>query len=317
MLIHGSRLGAETIFPHNGNEVWFVALAAGAVLILGFFLFMMGLAMVSRKWRLPAWMVATLLGVFLAAGGVGTALGFDIFPQLRQRYQDSQHTVTRQLPAFNTATLNGQDTAYEFVPDTTYSVKISYLGNLDLAPLKTEVKDGVLTIKSDNLRQNNCWGFCLLEYRDMKIIIHAPVLDKVALVGRDNSFRSYEQLKQEALTLDLDDVNDNKMIVNRLESTETIFSADDSKRALTLRGIKPNAPFDATVQLSEYHTLVSRTGIFRLNTPDRCEAEEPLMFLRDTPDEVIVNGQSIKGREALLRARDAERRSDINCVLIR
>ena len=317
MLIHGARLGAETMFPRAGTEVWFVALAGVALLLFGFLLFMIGMAMVARKWRLPGWLVAAVLGIFLVAGGVGTALGFDIYPQLRQRYKDSQHTVTRQLQPFTSVSLDGEDTNYEFVADTSYFVEVNYLGNLDIKHLATDIRDNNLTIDTKKMLDEGCPGVCLYDYRDVKVVVHAPKLDKVSIAGIDNSFHVYEPLQQDALVLEADDINDNKLIVNHAQAAEAKLSSDGSGRTLALHGLKADAPFDAVVQLTEYSTIISRTDAFELTTPDRCEADEPLVYLRDAPDETVVNGRSFKGRQALLNDRNDDRRSDSNCVIIR
>jgi phage shock protein PspC (stress-responsive transcriptional regulator) len=187
LLIHGGRIGNEVAFPVGGREVWFVVLAFVTAAIVGFFMLMLGTTMVSRKWRLRSWLTAVLVGIFFVAASVGTALGFDAVPQVRERFRAAHHSQTRNLQEFNKVRLIGEDTAFRFKPDTKYYVELSYLGTVNTTLLTTVVDNKVLTINSDDFTKTPlCTGFCFYSGHDLTVTVHAPALEDASLPGTED-----------------------------------------------------------------------------------------------------------------------------------
>jgi phage shock protein PspC (stress-responsive transcriptional regulator) len=297
LLIHGGQIGTDIAFPLGSHEVWFVVLGLISGAIFGFFLLMIGLAMISRKWLLRSWALAALLGVFLVSGGVGTALGFETVPNVRNRFRTAHHSQTRDVGEFNKLTLSGQDTNFRFVPDSKYFVELSYLGNVDTKPLLTTVESKTLTINSDGfVKTPLCNGLCFYSDHDLVVTVHAPSLESVYIGGQENSFNVDDQLKQTDLALTVRRGSQSATYLKHLQASVVKIVDDNSKDwTLQLAGIKNDAVVDSEVSLSDANNVIHVEPVdsLELTTTNSCNIDDPLVYLTGTPREAVVNGKSI------------------------
>lgn len=317
MLIHGGQIGNDIIFPSGAHEVWFVILASLTVAIIGFFILLAGLTVISLKWRIPAWLVAALLGVFLVSGSIGTALGFDVMPTLRERIRTAHHQQTRDLQPFSAVSFNGQDTRFVFKPDDRYFVELSYLGNVDTKPLKTEVVDGRLMVDGSTFSKTPlCKGICFYSDHDLVITVHAPRVDSVRLSGPSNSFFIRDRLQQDNLTIEsrryaLSSIHLSYM---HAQSVKLIDNRDAAERTIAINGIAPQSTGDDGIRMDEGATSVDHADSFELQTSATCDPGDPLVYLGAIPGNVMVNGQQVKDGQSLV-GRDGP--SAIDCVTLR
>ena len=87
LLIHGSQVNNQLVFPVGALDVVVAVCAIVLLLILAIFLLVSGIAMIKRKWPLPGWAVGSLVALFVVVGGVGTALALDAVPRISDRVE--------------------------------------------------------------------------------------------------------------------------------------------------------------------------------------------------------------------------------------
>lgn len=321
LLIHGGQVATEIAFPLGSREVWFVVLASLTGAIVGFFLLIIGLAMVIRKWLLKGWAVAALLGIFLVAGGVGTALGFDTVPHVRDRFRAAHTTQSREVSEFNKLVVRGKEARVVFVPDTKYYVELSYVGKVDSKPLLTTVTDKQLTVDSGEFTKKPlCTGICLYSDYDLEITVHAPTLESVALEGKENSFTIDRQLNQQDLTLQVQRGSEDRVQFNYLSATSAKVTNDERQNwTVELRGIKPNGVPMQNVFVSDDENTIRLNAIdrFELATSAACDEAEPLVYLSDPLQEVKINDKVIQNMNDLRSLRSVDSKTAENCVVIR
>jgi phage shock protein PspC (stress-responsive transcriptional regulator) len=320
MLIHGGQIGTDIAFPLGSREVWFVVLAFLTAAIVGFFMFMIGLSIVSQKWRMPGWSVAAVLGVFFVSASVGTALGFDTIPHIRERYRAAHHSQSRTLPEFKSVSLEGEDTAFAFKPDNKYYVELSYLGNVDTKPLQTDVENGRLTVNTkDFMKTPLCSGICFYSDHDLKVTIHAPSIDDVHLTGPDNSFTIDDQLNQDKLTIEGHRYSFGTVRLSHMNPTAIELTDDNnaSERRMVLSGIHPAAGDESWIRMDENVVNIGQADTFQLKTIAQCDESDALVYLEKMPRETTINGKTVKSRDELQQLRSPDQSNAYNCVVIR
>lgn len=319
MLLHGGQLGNEILFPLGAREVWFVILGLVATVIIGFFVFLIGLAMMCRRWRMPGWAVATLLGILLVSASVGTALGFDIYPAVQQRFKAAQHTQVSQMPEFKQLMLEGDETSYQFEPSNEYKVKVDYFGNMDTHKLTKAVESGVLRINTDAfIEEASCSGICPFGEGNIRVTIYAPTVDKIALTGSENNLTIDNQLQQDNLIVEvpragLQYLNLAHMHPAALELTD---SRGANKRSLVLTGLARNASKDATIVADEESVTVNRVNHLTLNSPDSCDISDPFLQLVNMPEQLTVDQKTVLNKAEFEVQRSPDALKPFNCVTV-
>ncbi len=185
LFFHHHKLIAQTIpFPVGKTESVFVAMCAVVGGIISLLTLLIGVAMVRRKWLVPGWITAALIGIMLIAGAVGVAVGPDAVYGVRDRYNAAQHTSIKQVDAFNSVNIKGRDVNVIYEQSDNYQVGVRYLGKGNPNDLKYTVKDGVLTIDASRIDGNSCDGVCFATGGFEEVLIRAPKLEKVVPDGQ-------------------------------------------------------------------------------------------------------------------------------------
>jgi phage shock protein PspC (stress-responsive transcriptional regulator) len=277
LLFHGSRVGTMD-FPASAKESWLVMLAAATALIVGLLLMFTGIAMASRKWRLPAWALASLVGILFLTASIGGSLATDVAPGVRDRFRAAHTTQTRQLQEFNRLRVMGDDVAYKFVPDGNYYVELAYIGNAaDSKPLTTNTDRGLLTVDARAFAQSNaCNGICLYSDRDLTVTIHAPSLDGVRIEGRDNNLSMPANAGQNSIDVE----------------------------------VAPGA--DNFVDLAD--TGISK---FYIDNVRPCESGEPLVSVPGAFRDMVVNEKNVVDNSQLSGLQSSDDDNVYNCVAAR
>jgi phage shock protein PspC (stress-responsive transcriptional regulator) len=320
MLVHGGQIGTAIVFPLGAQEVWTVILAFVASIIVGFLIVMVGLTMIARKWRLPGWISAAIIGIFFVVGGIGTALAFDTVPHIRDRFRAAHHTQNVSVDQFQSANLHGQDTVFSFKPDTKTYVELSYLGDVETKTLVTKVENGVLTVDTAAFVAMPGWcsGICFYSDHDMKVTIHAPSLDRVTVTGTDSSFIVDDQLNQPSMTIDADRRVLQQVRIGHLQ-TDSLAVTDNlsqERRVFELSGIKPNASADEELRADQSVVHVASTDHLQLRTADQCDLYGAKVYVQKTPLDFTVNNQLVQGADALKKMQSQDTQNQYNCIAV-
>jgi phage shock protein PspC (stress-responsive transcriptional regulator) len=183
LLLNGMRVGGQVVAPIGSHEVvGFIAGVVTAMTILLLLLFI-GIAMMRRRWQLPAWGVAAIVGVFFLAASIGGALAADVVPTIQNRVQALHHTKTVQVDAFTQAVVTGDDLNVSYIPDSETFVRYSFYGSLPINEVRTSVSSGTLYIAASNVAKGDCNSFCTDIQPGLTVEIHAPKLTSLTLNG--------------------------------------------------------------------------------------------------------------------------------------
>lgn len=180
----------ENIFPVGGAEVALVYIWFLFAAVISLFLLFGGLAMVKHKWSLPGWALGSMVAVALASLAVGSALTADAVPKVRQRYEAAQHSYVRDVPAFDKLKVLGTlDAGVNYKESAETRVVVRYWGAIDLSKLKTNVKDGTLTVDSQTLaEETRCEKLCIFHSPVLEVTIYGPQLKQVTTDMDGGSF---------------------------------------------------------------------------------------------------------------------------------
>jgi phage shock protein PspC (stress-responsive transcriptional regulator) len=175
LVVHGVELGNKVLFPIGGKELLVVACGTLVGAMIAALAILVGKALVRRKWGVPAWALAALIGVFVISAAVGTATGFDAGPAIDKRYQAAQHVEWRTLPAFTKVHLHASNLEYSYIGDARNAVEIRTVGPANTSTITTKVVKGELTVNSEGyVPQTTCHFVCPFGNDNVEVIIHGP-----------------------------------------------------------------------------------------------------------------------------------------------
>lgn len=315
MLAHGGQVGVDTIFPVGTKEI--IALLAGlvAAAMIGLTLTFIGIAMVNRKWKMPTWATASVVGLFFVGASVATVLGINTLPAIRQRYQDARKTETRSVTAFKKVDLAGDDVHYTFRKSNTYSVDISYVGDLKDKRVTTTVAHDVLNVNVPKLKHQVCIFFCFNDIDDISVTISAPSLESIKLIGNDTSFFASDVITNKDLLVEARRENQVSLAYMKPEDVRVSFLRNDrASRLLEIYNARSDqAGMDDIIELHDEYVTIGHAERVELKTWTVCE--EPILWLRDMPLELRINdSEVVKSAADLLQLQDREVLNDYNCV---
>jgi len=162
LLLHNGSIFQDNIFPIGLREHALVYIGLAVSGILALFVVLSGMALFRRKWPIRAWITGMLIGLVFVGSAAAGALGADVAPQVRDRYNANTHTNVRTLTAFDKVNPIGDDVDIKYQPSDTYSVSFHYYDNPDLSKIKTTVSNGTLLIDSQQFHdRHNCQKICL------------------------------------------------------------------------------------------------------------------------------------------------------------
>ena len=317
-LLDGAKVAGEVVAPIGSHEV--IAFIAGVVTLITILLamFLVGVAMMRRRWQVPAWGVATLLGVFFVAASIGGAFAADVVPHVRSRVEALQHSQTVQVPAFTSADLRGKDTRFIFIPDSQTYVQYHYFGKFDSKSIKTSVQDNKLTVDTGTITDSlNCDLFCINSGPNLEIYIHAPNVQSITVDGDQANFISNHGMQQTALSLtvgrnSLASIENNKILVADLTKANT-----GTTRQVSLTMVSGSRPGEG-ISMSDDGTIwLSGAGELDMNASQTCGESEPFVFV-DSIGTVKFGSQSlsddkITNYDAL---RNLDKPNNYNCLVV-
>ena len=124
--------------------------------------------------------VSGLVGLLLLSIAGSIALGADIAPQVRDRYNAHIHSVIRTVQPFTRVDAIGSGVNLNFEQSSTYAIKISYFDNPDLRNIKTTVTNGTLTLDYSSFDwHRHCTDLCIPDTYNVTVTIYAPNADSL------------------------------------------------------------------------------------------------------------------------------------------
>lgn len=175
--IHGLQVGEEVLFPVGSEQVALLICGFTLVALIAILLVASGLALIQRKWRIPGWGVAAIIGLFLAAGSAGAALAADSAPTIKQQYRDLYHSRHVGIQPFQQLDFKGGDSGIYYVTQSgpTADIDIHSLGKVDTSAIKIAEQNGKLTIDASGFRvPEDCGLICPYGRSNVEIMITVP-----------------------------------------------------------------------------------------------------------------------------------------------
>jgi phage shock protein PspC (stress-responsive transcriptional regulator) len=320
-LLGQGKIGGEKLLPVGTHET--VALAAGLVGVTIVFLFMLltGIAMIRRKWSLPGWGVAGLIGIFFVSASLCVALGVNSIQDVRNRFEALHQTQTKTMAPFKNIDLTGNDTSFTYVPDSKYAVEVSYLGKTNAPFVGVSENGDTLNVDTSELARDlrTCTGFCLYSDRDLKVTIHAPSLANITVHGNDDTaFRTEASITQDMMAMRID--KDVYVRMDNIGAAQLTVNAANSEatRQYIFQGIRPQLGVDSLLQADGEEVNIGSVDNVQLVPHGTCDESEPFLFLNGEPQTLTISGKKIASREELMRTdRNPDEQNVYNCVVLR
>jgi len=319
-LFNGAKVAGQVVAPIGSHEVTAFVAAVVALVVVLLSLTLIGIAMIRRRWQLPAWGVATLVGLFVVASSVGGAFAADAVPHIRDRVNGLHHATTVSQPSFSRADLSGHDTRFVFVPDSRTFVRYRYFGSVDVHQLHASVKNGTLTVRTDGLKgSSNCNLFCVYSGPDLQVELHAPRLDDVHVTGDRTDFLSAYRLSQPAMSLT---VADNVLVslTHAYPATAELHDSNSGDRHLSLTfGGGAQTDDGVSINPGDAGGTVSFTRVGSLNViNDRaCDQADPFIFVLNGVQQLALNGKSVPAsQQGYNSLRSSASNNLFNCLVL-
>lgn len=180
-------------FPGTTTEYIAVILAYFAAAIPVFFVILLGVSLVKRKYVLNTLGTIALLVIWITSAATASVLGADIFPKLKQQYEASRVTKSvDNLSPFNKVKI-GEGTGVTIKRGDVEKVEITGLQQyLDEVEVKTDNQE-LTVVNHDNLR------VCIFCFKALSIDITTPNLEQITLIDAAHAdvsgFDNLEQIQ--------------------------------------------------------------------------------------------------------------------------
>ena len=149
---------------------------------------MSGVAILRNRSIAPVWVVAAIVGIFVATGVIGTAIGVDVAPAVGDHYQRSQHSRHVPIQPFTKLNFVGDNVFYISQPGPTASLEIRTLGKINTSAIKVTEKDGVLTVDSTKYHPDSgCRLICPYGASNTEVVIQTPDPGRIPSDGTDGA----------------------------------------------------------------------------------------------------------------------------------
>jgi len=322
MLLHGGKMADQVVFPVGAEAVAGVFCALIVLYALALLLMVAGLAMIKRKSVVRGWVVAAAIGVFLIAGGLGTAFGFDVAPQIRDKYRALHHAQTTEVQPFSKLNVTGKDVEFDFVPDNKYAVEVQYFGKTNkLQNITTKVDNDTLTIDTSKYKNEGeaCVTFCFYSGDWLVVKIHAPTAAEASIMGENATLSFGQNFRSDHLILTVG--QQSHVGLDNLQFDK--ITADASNRAMqrhvTLEGITGSNRFNG-VSIADSNINIDNTRELDITLADggTCMPDQTTVFLQNVPQVLTVNGVKVAPptRATLQKLWNQTEPNIYNCIVV-
>lgn len=169
------------IFPRGITEHVLMYEVLAVVVLVAVFIIFFGVAIFRRKWPIRIWVTGTLAGLLILGFAVAGALGASVYPSVRDDYNANLHTLSRNLPPFDSVNIidgDAEDINFEYASN--YYVSINYFGNPNLSNVKTTVSKNSLKIDASQFNwRRDCPVLCVPNKYNLSITVHSPNSDQL------------------------------------------------------------------------------------------------------------------------------------------
>jgi len=187
-LVHGLEAGHTVLFPLGGEQIALLTCGFVLIVLMTAMLIMSGLAMLRNRAIAPVWVIATMVGVFVATGAIGTVLGFDSGQAINDRYQSIQHTRHISVKPFTDLRFIGNNIFFVTQQGQATDVSVRTLGKVDTSAIKVTERDGVLTIDSTHYHPpKGCNLVCPFGTSNTEVVVTIPKPWNVPIDGTDGT----------------------------------------------------------------------------------------------------------------------------------
>ncbi|HSX31045.1 MAG TPA: PspC domain-containing protein [Candidatus Saccharimonadales bacterium] len=185
-LIRGLEVSGVTLFPIGKEQVAVLVCSFVAVGLMAGMIVASGVALVRRRWSMPGWAIAAVVGLFIATTAVGAGFGVDVAPQVKDRVDSLRHSHTYVLKQpITSVKLLGTHVTYRIVQDqqsSENSVEVNSFGTVNPVKISVTEQKGRLTIDTRSVAKPDCTLFCPYEDSNTtEVIVHAPHADTLTV----------------------------------------------------------------------------------------------------------------------------------------
>jgi phage shock protein PspC (stress-responsive transcriptional regulator) len=181
ILVHSGTLARVNIFPIGLRENLLLDIAMVLIGLVALFIILFGIAIFRRKWPIRTWITGLLVGLVFIGATIGGVLAGDVYPNIRDRYNDNIHVTVRSLAPFTALNITGSEENINFQTSSTYSVSLKYYDHPDLANVKTIVQNKTLVIDSTQFDSHrNCQIICFPDTYNLVITVYSPNAQQLA-----------------------------------------------------------------------------------------------------------------------------------------
>jgi len=175
VLVYTGNLFGQDIFPVGIREHVFLNLGVAVSVLLSVLVIIFGISFFKQKWPIKTWITGILVGLILIGTAGTIALGADVAPQVRDRYNAHLHTSRRSAQPFTTVQAIGQDLTIRYQSANTYAVSFNYFDNPNLSNIKTIVSNNTLLIDSSQFNERrSCPDLCIPDTYNVVITVESP-----------------------------------------------------------------------------------------------------------------------------------------------
>jgi hypothetical protein len=276
-------------------------------------LVLVGVAMISRRWQLPGWVQAAIVGVFFVSAAVGGAYVPSTVHSTIDRVQALQHTKDVVISPAQQYILAGPDTNYVYIKDSQSYLEYSYYGNLETSKIKVSSVQGVLHIDTGGVTtQYHCNTFCFSDSPELMVSIHGPAPTAISIRGDDSDFSTGDALPASAVTVDV--ARNSHLDLGQSDVMAAVVTASrtgTNHAVLTLSGnsSQNGTSFDSALFFGSVQRLT-------ISTSDLCDNGDSYIITQSNLQQLTVNGKTIDAAHNFATLMKPDRQTAGNCISV-
>lgn len=311
MLFSGGTLFDGSIFPVGSGEVFMLVVGMLSIGIIALLLLLVGISMVRRKWQVPGWGVASLIGLLFVCLSITGAMAAHTSPKIAERYRASQHSLSIPVQDFTKVHVVGNGmVSYSYKPATAAGIEVQYRRVGDPSKIRTEVKDQTLTVDlTEFVAGRECKSLCLFHDPLVTVEIRSPQLKEVSTEGSGQVFtlRGIKDgaLRVEAIGIPVEVQNPVASKVHAERVQQGVFN-------LVLSGT-PSPAFGQYATVFYDMVNVSAQNVeFKVN--EECVGTDGKTYFVNGFQTLTVNGKTVTSVKEAVEQYNKEGTSSFNCV---
>lgn len=313
LVFGGAASIAGGLFPVGAAETLLVVLGFIGAASFALLIVFAGLAIAKRKWPLPVWVTALLVGAVFLCLSIGSAFTATVAPRVQDRYEALAQTSTTQVQPFSALEVIGdQNTQFRFVPASTTSVRVTYRGPADTTKLNIATSDQKLTVNALEFAKSlRCKNICLFHDPTVEVIIYGPSIKSASVSGEYMPRLQIEGLKDQSIELQSNGVID---FVNIVADKIAVKKGRQGAWTIAVSGGSKTESIQPLLHLQETHGTVSGRQV-ELVFDDQCSPGSSRFYVSEY-ETLTANGKQIESPEALIALQDEFKNNFYNCVYV-